>query len=126
MLQVSHYSNFKGFRDAVLLSGDQEGIYQLRLVFSEWKHQNVELLEILASRGKINIQEVKSICIKKSYNNDRFVWTINSGIWHISMIESIRIIGLLDGLLNDCENGHQYLYREIGSVGVIASKNEYL
>ena len=67
MLQVAYCPNFKG-QDTLLLAGSREDIEFFRSVFVEWNGEELDLIDSLQKRGKVQLFSVATICLRRDTN----------------------------------------------------------
>ena len=123
MLQIRYHQKFKG-ADTLLFAGSRDDIDLLRSFFLEWNGDNVDLIKYLQAQEKIYLLSVTAMHLKRDAQKDSFAWHQDSGTWLITTTYQKRIVGLLDGLLESNNEGHQYLNNG-GSVQIMVAKDEY-
>lgn len=128
MLKIRYDPDFN-FGPALLFTGGASDICKLLDVFRNWNGEEIDLLQGLCKSGdSLSCDKVSSIKLARTTTKgDSFLeWRGGHGIWWISQQGQPQIVGLLEGLRDAAQPGHQYL--EIGDpkgTQIVWSKDEY-
>ena len=128
MLQIQYHANFK-FRPTLLFAGATSDVCQLLEVLRDWNGEEIDLLHQLRQmQARMTYESVTSIRLSraKAEKDSYLEWANDRGVWWISRRGQPRIIGLLEGLKDSTQPGHQYL--DIGDptgIQIMCSKEEY-
>ena len=123
MLQIRYHLNFKG-KDTLLFAGSRDDIDLLHSFFLRWKGEEVELVQRLRTHEKLYLASVTALRLQRGSRNS-FTWQRDHGTWVITTGNQDLIIGLLEGLLEANDEGHQYLDSGESSIQIIVAKDEY-
>jgi hypothetical protein len=123
MLQIRYHLKFKG-SDTLLFAGSRDDIDLLHSFFLGWKGEEVELVQRLQAREKLYLASVAALRLQHG-SKDSFTWQRDNGTWVITAGSQQQIIGLLEGLLESNDEGHQYLDSGESPIQIIVAKDEY-
>jgi len=123
VLQIRYHPKFKVSTDTLLFAGSRDEIDLLRSFFLVWNGEQVDLIGYLQGKTKVYLFAVSSFQLRRD-TSDAFTWRKDKGTWLISSEHQQTLIGLLDGLLNANDEGHQYLDDGTGPVQIMVSKDE--
>ncbi len=129
MLQIQYHANFK-FRPTLLFAGAASDVRRMLEVIRDWDGKEIDLVQHLRHgvEGGVASSSIGSIKLSRANaEKDSYLeWTNDRGVWWISRRGQSRIVGLLEGLKDSAQPGHQYL--DIGDpmgVQIMCSKEEY-
>jgi hypothetical protein len=88
----------------LLFAGSREDIEFFRSFFVGWNGDELDLIDSLQKRGKVQRVSVSRICLRRDTKSDSFAWNRGGGIWLMSEAFQRQIIGLLDGLVRTKTN----------------------
>lgn len=121
-MRIERRENFKG-KDSVLIFGDKTDMRKLFELFQSWDGEEVDLIAALSTQEKGG--QLSALTLRQVVSGNAITWKANVGSWRLSLDSGKNVAGLLEGLLDSTEAGHQYLDDGIGDVQVIASIGEY-
>jgi hypothetical protein len=125
MLQIRYHPEFKISTNTLLFAGSRDDIDRIRSFFLGWNGEEIDLISHLQAQEKLYLFSVKSLRLQRTTKKTVFTWHGDRGTWFITLANQEQIIGLLDGLLEVNDKGHQYLADGEGPVQIMVSKDEY-
>jgi len=120
-MYLGYYEKFKG-APTILLAGSKTSIVNLMSIFSAARNNNIDLLDMLSKQEEIRVLSILSFHIINNYY-DKLSYSDGCVTWHVSSSLRDQIIGMLSGLIETSDPGHQYLNSD--KIQIICSKDEY-
>lgn len=126
MMQIKYYVAFYESRSALIFHGNKDQIGELRDLFLNWNKIDTEILTELSYKIRIVNNNIEAINLHYTdkYGYNHVEYDHSSINWTLDQHEVTQIVGLLDGLMQSDDPGHQYLNDATGPIDVIASMNE--
>jgi hypothetical protein len=87
--------------------------------------EDVDLVKYLQAQENVYLLSATALNLRCDARKGSFTWHDNNGTWLITPAYQKQIVGLLDGVLEANDEGHQYLDAGASPVQIMVARDEY-
>ena len=123
-MHVVYLENYHG-SSAIVFSGGRKSMQILRDIFVEFdkRKTKVDLISEFNKFEPCALLKVSGVHLGQR-DPSKVQWEDGLLTWFLSDASLDKIVGLLDGLLEQDEPGHQYIETDFSPVQIVCSKDE--